>query len=64
MLSEFLYAAAFAAAGQRSNSDENFLDEILLAIRSLFGRVEQSSDTGLDYLDMISHEDPPGNGGS
>ena len=64
MLTALLYAAAFAAAGQRSNSDENFLDEILLAIRSLFGRVEQSSDTGLDYLDMISHEDPPGNGGS
>jgi len=59
MLSALLYAAAFAAAGQRSNSEENFLDEISLAVRSLFGRVEPASDTGLDYLDMINDDQSP-----
>lgn len=59
MLSALLYAAAFAAAGQRSNSEENFLDEISLAVRSLFGRVEPASDTGLDYLDMINDDESP-----
>jgi len=59
MLSALLYAAAFAAAGQRSNSEENFLDEISLAVRSLFGRVEPATDTGLDYLDMINDDESP-----
>lgn len=57
MISSLLYAAVFAAAGQRSNSDENFLDEILLAFRSLFVKVELESDSGLDYLDMLSEQD-------
>lgn len=57
MLSALLYAGAFAAAGQRSNSEENFLDEILLTVRSLFGRVEPASDSGMDYLDMINDDD-------
>jgi hypothetical protein len=56
MISSLLYAAVFAAAGQRSNSDENFLDEILLAFRSLFVRVEPESDSGQDYLDMLSDQ--------
>jgi hypothetical protein len=59
MLSSLLYAAVFAAAGQRSNSDENFLDEILLAFRSLFVKVEPEGDSGLDYLDMLSEQDNP-----
>lgn len=57
MISSFLYAAVFAAAGQRSNSDENFLDEILLAVRSLFVNVEPAGDSGLDYLDRLSEQD-------
>lgn len=57
MISALLYAAVFAAAGQRSNSDENFLDEILLAFRSLFVKVEPEGDSGLDYLDMLSEQD-------
>jgi hypothetical protein len=61
MLSSLLYAAVFAAAGQRSNSDENFLDEILLAFRSLFVKVEPEGDSGLDYLDMLSEQDNPDN---
>jgi hypothetical protein len=56
MISSLLYAAVFAAAGQRSNSDENFLDEILLAFRSLFVRVEPEGDSGQDYLDMLSDQ--------
>jgi hypothetical protein len=56
-----LYAAVFAAAGQRSNSDENFLDEILLAFRSLFVKVEPEGDSGLDYLDMLSEQEDPDN---
>lgn len=59
MLSALLYAAAFAAAGQRTNSEENFLDEISLAVRSLFGRVEPASEPGLDYLDMINDDESP-----
>lgn len=57
MMSSFLYAAVFAAAGQRSNSDENFLDEILLAVRSLFVNVEPAGDSGLDYIDRLSEQD-------
>lgn len=56
MISSLLYAAVFAAAGQRSNSDENFLDEILLAFRSVFVKVEPESNSGLDYLDMLSDQ--------
>ena len=57
MISSLLYAAVFAAAGQRSNSDENFLDEILLAFRSLFVKVEPEGSSGHDYLDMLSEQD-------
>jgi hypothetical protein len=57
VLSSLLYAAAFSAAGQRANSDENFLDEILLAFRSLFVKVEPASDSGLDYLDLLSEQE-------
>lgn len=57
MISSLLYAAVFAAAGQRSNSDENFLDEILLAFRSVFVKVEPEGNSGHDYLDMLSEQD-------
>ena len=57
MISSLLYAAVFAAAGQRSDSDENFLDEILLAFRSLFVKVEPEGNSGHDYLDMLSEQD-------
>jgi hypothetical protein len=57
MISALLYAGVFAAAGQRANSDENFLDEILVALRSLFVKVEPEADSGLDYLDMLSEQD-------
>lgn len=57
MISSLLYAAVFAAAGQRSDSDENFLDEILLAFRSLFVKVEPEGNSGQDYLDMLSEQD-------
>jgi hypothetical protein len=57
MISSLLYAAVFAAAGQRSDSDENFLDEILLAFRSLFVKVEPEGNPGHDYLDMLSDQD-------
>ena len=57
MISSLLYAAVFAASGQRSNSDENFLDEILLAFRSLFVKVEPEGNSGHDYLDMLSEQD-------
>jgi hypothetical protein len=57
MISSLLYAAVFAAAGQRSDSDENFLDEILLAFRSLFVKVESEGNSGHDYLDMLSEQD-------
>lgn len=57
MISSLLYAAVFAAAGQRSDSDENFLDEILLAFRSVFVKVEPEGNSGHDYLDMLSEQD-------
>jgi hypothetical protein len=61
MISSLLYAAVFAAAGQRSDSDENFLDEILLAFRSLFVKVEPEGNPGHDYLDMLSDQDEADN---
>ena len=54
MLSALLYGGAFAAFGHRTNTDENFLDEVLLAVRALFVKVEVVPDQGQEYLDRVS----------
>jgi hypothetical protein len=54
MLSALLYGGAFAAFGQRSNTDENFLDEVLLALRALFVKVDGAPDQGQVYLDRVN----------
>ena len=57
MLSSLLYAAAFAAAGQRSSSEENFLDEVMSIARSLVVKPEPAEDPTMEYLEQLSDDD-------